>query len=599
MINNLNNTFLKIAICLFFFLSGCSSLQRAASTNDIHLLEKTISEGKEDVQRNPMPLIIAAQKGHHEIVRILLDAGANPNLTDFSNQSALMWAAFKNHPDIVDLLLKFNANPEIKESGSGQTALISSVIRQQEKIVKLLLEHGADPNLTDNKNQSALMFAAYNNHPDIVDLLLKFNADPEIKESKYGQTALISSVIKQHEDVVKLLLEHGADPNTHAKDGANSLLEAVAKNNITIVRELLEASTDVNIKNNFGTTPLIWASSKGFIDIVKLLLEHGADPTLIQYDGLSALKLAISHNFHTIAEMIRPAISKDFRHTPSFKPHSSRKPTKEFNVYTSTGWAVIIGISQYQYSGQNGLTNLLFADNDAKSFARTLFKLGWNENNIKLLVNKDATQRNITIALESWLSKAGPNDQIILFWAGHGYPNPEDPQKVYLATYDTDISIPATGYRMDRVRSILEEIKSKNVILFADTCHAGKLITRGNERRGISIVPNIDKIAQEQKIPKGWIFMVGADTDRQAIEHTSWTNGAFTHSLIKGLNGEADGFQSAGLKDGIVTMGELKDYMNISLPNETQKVLGVARRPVIMTSSGDPDIWNLTLQATQ
>ena len=152
---------------------------------------------------------------------------------------------------------------------------------------------------------------------------------------------------------------------------------------------------------------------------------------------------------------------------------------------------------------------------------------------------------------------------------------------------------------MDRVRSILEEIKSKNVILFADTCHAGKLITRGNERRGISIIPNIDKMAHEQKIPKGWIFMVGADADRQAIEHTSWTNGAFTHSLIKGLNGEADGFQSAGLKDGIVTMGELKDYMNISLPNETQKVLGVARRPVIMTSSGDPDIWNLTLQATQ
>ena len=566
MINNLNNTFLKIAICLFFFLSGCSSLQKAAFTNDIHLLEKTISEGKEDVQRNPMPLIIAAQKGHHEIVRILLDAGANPNLTNCA---------------------------------SGQTALISSVIRQHEKIVKLLLEHGADPNLTDNKNQSALIWAASKKHFNIVELLLKYKANPEIKENKYGQTALIISAIKQHENIVKLLLEHGADPNTHTKDGANSLSQAVLKNNIAIVRELLEAGADVNIKNNFGTTPLIWASSKGFIDIVKLLLEHGADPTLIQYDGLSALKLAISHNFHTIAEMIRPAISKEFRHTPSFKPYSSRKPSKEFNVYTSTGWAVIIGISQYQYSGQNGLTNLIFADNDAKSFARTLLKLGWNENNIKLLVNKDATQRNITIALESWLSKAGPNDQIILFWAGHGYPNPEDPQKVYLATYDTDISIPATGYRMDRVRSILEEIKSKNVILFADTCHAGKLITRGNERRGISIIPNIDKMAREQKIPKGWIFMVGADADRQAIEHTSWTNGAFTHSLIKGLNGEADGFQSAGLKDGIVTMGELKDYMNISLPNETQKVLGVARRPVIMTSSGDPDIWNLTLQATQ
>jgi len=139
----------------------------------------------------------------------------------------------------------------------------------------------------------------------------------------------------------------------------------------------------------------------------------------------------------------------------------------------------------------------------------------------------------------------------------------------------------------------------KNVILLADTCHAGKLITRGDGSRGISIVPDINKMARERKVPKGWIFMVGADTDRQAIEHTSWTNGAFTHSLIKGLNGEADGFQSAGAKDGVVTMGELKTYMNTAMPNETQKILGVAKRPVIATSTGNPDIWNLTMQITE
>ena len=104
------------------------------------------------------------------------------------------------------------------------------------------------------------------------------------------------------------------------------------------------------------------------------------------------------------------------------------------------------------------------------------------------------------IALESWLSKAGPNDQVVLFWAGHGFPDPEDPEKVYFACYDTDISIPATGYRMDKVRTALEERKSKNVILLADTCHAGKLITRGE--RGISIVPQLDKMKRENKIPK-------------------------------------------------------------------------------------------------
>lgn len=272
----------------------------------------------------------------------------------------------------------------------------------------------------------------------------------------------------------------------------------------------------------------------------------------------------------------------------------NQQATSPLIVNNRSKWAIIVGISQYQYSRKNGLTNLIFADDDAKAFALSLRNLGWNESHIKFLTNEEATQRNIMIALESWLTKAGPNDQIVLFWAGHGYPDPEDPEKVYFACYDTDITIPATGYRMDKVRTALEERKAKNVILLADTCHAGKLITRG--KRGISIVPQIDKMQKEQRVPKGWVFMVGADTDRQSIEHSSWTNGAFTHSLIKGLNGEADGFQSAGTKDGIVTMGELKDYMNIFMPNETQKVLGVAKRPVITTSTGDPDIWNLTLQ---
>jgi uncharacterized caspase-like protein len=237
---------------------------------------------------------------------------------------------------------------------------------------------------------------------------------------------------------------------------------------------------------------------------------------------------------------------------------------------------------------------LIFADDDAKAFARVLANSGWSQSHIKLLVNEDATQRNIVIALESWLTKAGPNDQIVLFWAGHGFPDPEDPEKVYLACHDTDISIPATGYRMDRVRTALEERRARNVILLADTCHAGKLITRGD--RGISIVPHINKMRQERKVPKGWIFMVGADTDRQAIEHTSWKNGAFTHCLIEGLSGAADGYESVGLRDGVVTMGELRAYLNSSMPEKTQKVLGVAKRPVIATSTGDPDIWNLTLQ---
>lgn len=265
------------------------------------------------------------------------------------------------------------------------------------------------------------------------------------------------------------------------------------------------------------------------------------------------------------------------------------KPLKMKSQY-----AVIIGISEYQYADGKNLSNLAFADNDARDFSNELNRLGWSRSQIRLLINEQATLRNIRIAMDSWLTKTGPDDLIVLYWSGHGYPDPEDPTKVYFACYDTDISIPATGYRMDHVRSSLEEKKARNVLVLADTCHAGKLITRGN--KGISIIPQLKSMEKAKTIPKGWIFMVGADSDRQAIEHTSWSNGAFTRSLLNALSGQADGYLSAGLKDGLVNMAELRAYLNSSMPDETQKVLGAAKRPLITTSCGDPDIWNLTLQ---
>jgi hypothetical protein len=270
------------------------------------------------------------------------------------------------------------------------------------------------------------------------------------------------------------------------------------------------------------------------------------------------------------------------------------KKDSYYSTPVEKNWAVIIGISKYKFAGKEGLDDLIFADDDAKAFARVLINLGWKESHVRLLLNEEATQRNIMIALESWLTKASSNDQIVLFWAGHGFADPEDPEKVYFACYDTDISIPVTGYRMDKVRAALEEREARNVVLFADTCHAGKLITRGD--RGLSIAPQINKMRRERNVPKGWIFMVGADTDRKAIEHSSWTNGAFTHCLVKALDGEADGYESVGPKDGIVTMDELRAYLNSAMPEETQRVLGVAKRPIITTSAGDPHIWNLTLK---
>jgi hypothetical protein len=255
-------------------------------------------------------------------------------------------------------------------------------------------------------------------------------------------------------------------------------------------------------------------------------------------------------------------------------------------------FAVVVGISRYQHNEDNLLPDLAFADDDATSFSQVLRHMGWSDSHIRLLVNEDATRENISIALQSWLTKAGPEDVVVVFWSGHGFKDPENPQKSYFACYDTKMWEPATGYRMDHVRTELAELKTKNVIVFADTCHAGAMA----ETRGIGVAnPYLDQLKEESAFPKGWVWMVGADTDRQAIESKSWKNGAFTHVILKGFSGEADAFQGTGIKDSIVTLGELRAFIQTIMPDETAKVIGVAKHPTIITSSNDPEVWKLSL----
>ena len=263
-----------------------------------------------------------------------------------------------------------------------------------------------------------------------------------------------------------------------------------------------------------------------------------------------------------------------------------KPPIKE-----GTSWAVVVGIGNYEDSR---IPNLAFAPDDARMFAAWLRRSGWPEDHIRCLIDAEAKQRDVKIALESWLTKAKPNDLIVFYWSGHGFHDPEDPERVYFACHDTNIRIPATGFRMDQVIRILKERKAKNVVVLADTCHAGKLVTRGE--RGLSVVPALKRMEERNKVPKGWVFMVSAETDRKAVEDSSWRNGAFTHCLLEGLEGKADGFQSIGPKDSTVTLGELRAYLTSIMPDETQKVLGVAKHPLITTSTGDAAIWDLSLQ---
>ena len=152
----------------------------------------------------------------------------------------------------------------------------------------------------------------------------------------------------------------------------------------------------------------------------------------------------------------------------------SRPFSKERGVEPQL-WAVVVGISEYE---SKGIPSLRFADRDAESFAELLQTPecgGFQPDHMRILINKDATLANLKQALVEFLAEAIDKDLVMIFFAGHGAPDPARPMNLYLLTYDTDLSRPGTtAYPMWELPTLLtRQLSAKRIVVFSDACHSG------------------------------------------------------------------------------------------------------------------------------
>ena len=155
-----------------------TSLNRAINNEDHKAIKQCLTDIlstdkiNESLTRNgDTALIVAAGKGHTDIVELLVGAGADVNKADKIGLTALMYAVQDGHADIMKLLFKARADVNQADSG-GLTALMLAAEVGDMDIVRLLLEAGADVNKADNDGLTALMLAAKHGHTDIVNVLL-------------------------------------------------------------------------------------------------------------------------------------------------------------------------------------------------------------------------------------------------------------------------------------------------------------------------------------------------------------------------------------------------------------------------------------------
>jgi uncharacterized protein len=171
-------------------------------------------------------LISAAARGDLEVVKLLLQSGADPNVKDKENYTALFHAIEAMYPEVERVILD-QPNLDLNARGlNGVTALMSYAWRDNNDIVRKLLDRGADVNAQDNDGDAALHGVAKSGNMEALDMLLEKGAKLNL-QNKLGGTPLMWAAVFGHEDAAKRLLERGADASLKDVDGMTALDWAV------------------------------------------------------------------------------------------------------------------------------------------------------------------------------------------------------------------------------------------------------------------------------------------------------------------------------------------------------------------------------------
>jgi len=157
-----------------------------------------------EAARAAQALWVAALDDNAEVVRGVLDAGADVAAADPDGRTALMLAAFNGYTETVRLLLERGASVDDRD-GLGRTPLMFGSTGPFNDTVELLLESGADPNLAEeSEGFTSLMFAAGEGQMEVVRTLLRKGANPRAVDHD-GDTAADHARTKGHEDVARAL----------------------------------------------------------------------------------------------------------------------------------------------------------------------------------------------------------------------------------------------------------------------------------------------------------------------------------------------------------------------------------------------------------
>ncbi|KAI1067289.1 hypothetical protein LB506_004053 [Fusarium annulatum] len=314
----------------------------SAVANDNVELAKLLIEAGADVNASKTgmtALEVAVDNNNTELAKLIVGAGANVNTSSIgtcglglaairnkfelflaggvdANESTmgrtvLQRAASQGNLELVKLLIDLGANVNAKAPGSLTTVLQYASMQSSVEIVKYLVKHGASINEKASTvyKATALGLAVANNHNRIAIYLIEQGASTDKCHTTSGATLLQLAAKHRNHEIVTYLVENGAAVNAAPSTdrGATALQFAAIYGNLKMAVFLIEHGAHVSAKGAEvdGRTALEGAAEHGRLDMVHLLLGNDEEPETIEERCCEAAKFAETEHHDVIARILR------------------------------------------------------------------------------------------------------------------------------------------------------------------------------------------------------------------------------------------------------------------------------------------------------
>ena len=265
------------------------------------------------------PLWLAANRGHYDVVKLLLERGANPNTAVYASGNAVCWAYQYGHKHIADLMFQHGAVAD----------LLSYCLTNNLPAIAEILQRDA------SERKELLWSAILAGNIDVVEMGLRDN--PQYDDAKWfnlleqtvrgwrlGNLKINNEGFDRRNYVTNLdkLLAYGVNPNLRnprderfnftilhhlAGKSCNPITYGhTVEEVIEFARRLLDHGADINaMEDKLQSTPLGWAARFGQKKLAEFLLDYGADPNLAGAAWATPLAWAEKKGHREIAEILK------------------------------------------------------------------------------------------------------------------------------------------------------------------------------------------------------------------------------------------------------------------------------------------------------